>query len=109
MGAGGGSIAYLDRAGALRAGPHSAGADPGPVCYGRGERITVTDANLILGRIHPEKFLGGRMPLDLDRARGFMKRFAAQVGVSIDKAAAAIVDVANSNMERAIRAVSDER
>ena len=109
VGAGGGSIAYLDRAGALRVGPHSAGADPGPVCYGRGEQITVTDANLILGRIQPEKFLGGRMPLDLDRARGFMKPFATQVGVSIEKAAAAIVDVANSNMERAIRAVSVER
>ena len=109
VGAGGGSIAYLDRAGALRVGPRSAGADPGPVCYGRGERITVTDANLLLGRIQPEKFLGGRMPLDVDRARGFMKLFAAQAGVSIEKTAAAIVEVANSNMERAIRAVSVER
>ena len=109
VGAGGGSITYLDRAGALRVGPQSAGADPGPVCYGRGEQITVTDANLLLGRIQPERFLGGRMQLDLDRARGFMKAFAAQLGVSIEKAAAAIVDVANSNMERAIRAVSVER
>ena len=109
VGAGGGSIAYLDRAGALRVGPGSAGADPGPVCYGRGERITVTDANLLLGRIEPEKFLGGRMPLDLDRARRFMKLFAARVGASIETTAAAIVDVANSNMERAIRAVSVER
>ena len=109
VGAGGGSITYLDRAGALRVGPQSAGADPGPVCYGRGQQITVTDANLLLGRIQPERFLGGRMQLDLDRARGFMKAFAAQLGVSIEKAAAAIVDVANSNMERAIRAVSVER
>ena len=109
VGAGGGSIAYLDRAGALRVGPQSAGADPGPVCYGRGERITVTDANLLLERIQPDKFLGGRMQLDLDRAKSFMNAFAAQLGVSIEKAAAAIVDVANSNMERAIRAVSVER
>ncbi len=109
VGAGGGSIAYLDRAGALRVGPQSAGADPGPVCYGRGEQITVTDANLLLGRIQPDKFLGGRMQLDLDRTRGFMNSFAAQLGVSIEKTAAAIVDVANSNMERAIRAVSVER
>ena len=109
VGAGGGSIAYLDRAGALRVGPQSAGANPGPVCYGRGEQITVSDANLLLGRIQPDKFLGGRMQLDLDRTRDFMKPFAAQLGVSIEKAAKAIVDVANSNMERAIRVVSVER
>ena len=109
VGAGGGSIAYLDRAGALRVGPQSAGANPGPVCYGCGEQITVSDANLLLGRIQPDKFLGGRMQLDLDRTRDFMKPFAAQLGVSIEKAAKAIVDVANSNMERAIRVVSVER
>jgi N-methylhydantoinase A/oxoprolinase/acetone carboxylase beta subunit len=109
VGAGGGSVAYLDAAGALRVGPRSAGARPGPVCYGDGEEITVTDANLVLRRIDPEKFLGGRMKLDLDRTRRFMAKFAADVGVPPEDLAEAIVQVANSNMERAIRAISVER
>lgn len=109
VGAGGGSVAYLDAAGALRVGPRSAGARPGPVCYGDGEEITVTDANLLLGRIDPEKFLGGRMKLDVNRARRFMAKFAADVDVSPEDLAAAIVQVANSSMERAIRAISVER
>ncbi|HUG81323.1 MAG TPA: hydantoinase/oxoprolinase family protein [Bryobacterales bacterium] len=109
VGAGGGSIAYLDAAGALRVGPRSAGARPGPVCYGDGGEITVTDANLLLGRIDPEKFLGGRMKLDLDRTRRYMKTFAAEAGVPPEDLAEAIVQVANSSMERAIRAISVER
>ena len=109
VGAGGGSIAYLDSAGALRVGPRSAGAWPGPVCYGEGEEITVTDANLLLGRIDPDEFLGGSMKLDLDRTRQFMNRFARAAGVSAKALAEAIVQVANSNMERAIRAISVER
>ncbi len=109
VGAGGGSIAYLDSAGALRVGPHSAGARPGPICYGEGEELTVTDANLLLGRIDPDRFLGGRMQLDVDRAREFAGPFAAKLGVSVERAAEAVVDVANSNMERAIRAISVER
>ena len=109
VGAGGGSIAYLDSAGSLRVGPRSAGARPGPICYGEGEELTVTDANLLLGRIDPERFLGGRMTLDAGRARSFASRFAAQLGVSVEKAAEAVIAVANSNMERAIRAVSVER
>ena len=109
VGAGGGSIAWLDSAGALRVGPHSAGAQPGPVCYGEGEQITVTDANLVLGRIDAARFLGGRMRLDVDRCRQFLERFAEDLGVSALEAARAIVNVANSNMERAIRKVSVER
>jgi N-methylhydantoinase A/oxoprolinase/acetone carboxylase beta subunit len=109
VGAGGGSIAWLDSAGALRVGPHSAGAQPGPVCYGEGEQVTVTDANLMLGRIDAARFLGGRMQLDVERCRGFLERFAQGLGVSGEEAARAIVNVANSNMERAIRKVSVER
>ena len=109
VGAGGGSIAYRDGAGALRVGPRSAGAQPGPVCYGEGEEITVTDANLLLGRIDAERFLGGRMKLDVDRARRYMKTFAGSLGVSDAELAKAIIAVANSNMERAIRVVSVER
>ena len=109
VGAGGGSIAYVDSAGALRVGPHSAGARPGPICYGEGEGLTVTDANLLLGRIDPDRFLSGRMQLDVDRARQFAGRFADKIGISVERAAEAVVDVANSNMERAIRAISVER
>ena len=109
VGAGGGSIAWLDSAGALRVGPHSAGAQPGPVCYGQGEQVTVTDANLVLGRIDPSRFLGGRMQLDVERCRHWMNRFAESLGVSAEQTARAIIDVANSNMERAIRKVSVER
>ena len=109
VGAGGGSIAYRDAAGALRVGPRSAGAQPGPVCYGEGEEITVTDANLLLGRIDAERFLGGQMNLDVDRSQRYMRAFADEAGVGERALAEAIIDVANSNMERAIRAVSVER
>jgi N-methylhydantoinase A/oxoprolinase/acetone carboxylase beta subunit len=109
VGAGGGSIAYFDRAGALKVGPRSASAAPGPVCYGVGEEIAVTDANLLLGRIDPKRFLSGRMQLDVDRARDRMGRMADQAGVSVEKLAESIIEVANSNMERAIRKISVER
>ena len=109
VGAGGGSITYLDSAGALRVGPRSAGAHPGPVCYGEGDEITVTDANLMLGRLDPEQFLGGRMSLDIERTRSRMTSFAESVGTSPNSLAKAIIQVANSNMERAIRAISVER
>ena len=109
VGAGGGSIAYRDAAGALRVGPRSAGAHPGPVCYGEGEEITVTDANLLLGRIDAERFLGGRMELDMDRTRRYMKTFADSLNIADAELAKAIIEVANSNMERAIRVVSVER
>ena len=109
VGAGGGSIAYRDTAGALRVGPRSAGAQPGPVCYGEGEEVTVTDANLLLGRIDADRFLGGRMKLDVDRTRRYMKAFAESFNISDKELARAIIEIANSNMERAIRVVSVER
>jgi N-methylhydantoinase A/oxoprolinase/acetone carboxylase beta subunit len=109
VGAGGGSIAWVDAAGALRVGPQSAGAAPGPVCYGQGEEVTVTDANLYLGRIDPEKFLSGRMRLDPDRAARYVEAFARRRSVGVRELAQAIVDIANANMERAIRRVSIER
>jgi N-methylhydantoinase A/oxoprolinase/acetone carboxylase beta subunit len=81
VGAGGGSIAWLDAAGSLHVGPQSAGADPGPVCYGTGTELTVTDANLCLGRMSAEHFLGGAMKLDVDRARERMTTFASDLGM----------------------------
>jgi N-methylhydantoinase A len=115
VGAGGGSIARVDVAGALRVGPESAGADPGPVCYGRGEEVTVTDANLVLGRFGGASLLGGDMPLDLKRAREFMSHLAAEMSrfssrrVTTESAALGVISVANANMERALRVVSVER
>ena len=109
IGAGGGSVAYFDEAAALRAGPRSAGAVPGPVCYGTGEELTVTDANLLLGRIDTGSFLKGTIRLDAHRAREFAEREAARAGIGAKELAAAIVRAANSKMERAIRSVSVER
>jgi N-methylhydantoinase A len=115
VGAGGGSIARVDAAGALRVGPESAGADPGPACYGRGEEVTVTDANLVLGRFGGASLLGGEMAIDLDGARrvlsrlaGEMSRFAGQP-VTAERAALGVIRVANANMEAALRVVSVER
>ena len=110
VGAGGGSIATVDTGGALRVGPESAGADPGPICYGNnGEDITVTDANLFLGRIAATQFLGGAMLLDLDRPRAHIEKFAAQLGIPPLQAADGILKVANAAMERAIKVISVER
>ncbi len=109
VGAGGGSIAYLDTGGALRVGPRSAGANPGPVCYGVGEELTVTDANLLLGRLDPDYFLGGRMTIDTGRTQRVAAALAKQTGLSVPELADGIVRVANANMERAIRVVSVER
>ncbi len=109
VGAGGGSIARVDAGGALVVGPQSAGADPGPACYGQGDRITVTDANLILGRLRSDGFLGGRMTLDQQRSQSLMTGLAAGVGASATETALGIIRVVNSNMERAIRAISLER
>jgi N-methylhydantoinase A/oxoprolinase/acetone carboxylase beta subunit len=109
VGAGGGSIAYIDSGGSLRVGPRSAGADPGPACYGKGTELTVTDANLLLGRLDPEYFLGGRMALDLDRPHAIAKELAKQLGLSITALAEGIVRIANTNMENAIRVVSVRR
>ena len=109
VGAGGGSIARVDTGGALAVGPQSAGADPGPACYGRGDQLTVSDANLLLGRLRPDRFLGGRLTLDLPRARGLMTSMAGQLGLSEEQAALGILRVVNANMERAIRSISLER
>ncbi len=109
VGAGGGSIARVDSGGAMVVGPQSAGADPGPACYGKGDQITVTDANLILGRLLPEQFLGGRLTLDRERAEGLIANLASQAGLGTTEAALGIIRVVNANMERAIRAISLER
>ena len=109
VGAGGGSVVYIDSGGSLRVGPRSAGADPGPACYGKGSELTVTDANLLLGRLDPEYFLGGRMALDLSRARRIAKELGAHLGLSINALAEGVIRIANANMEAAIRVVSVRR
>jgi N-methylhydantoinase A len=111
VGAGGGSLARFDAGGALRVGPESAGADPGPICYGRGTQPTVTDANLLLGRIRSNRFLGGEFTLDLDRTRSITAQWLKKQSsrLSLEKFAAGVVRVVNANMERALRVVSIER
>lgn len=130
IGAGGGSIATVDAGGALRVGPESAGANPGPACYGReivsGERKTkpaqgilrpthnsllptVTDANLLLGRIPSDRFLGGKMPLYSELAEAAIAPLAKQLGLSLTETALGIVEIANAHMERALRVISVER
>jgi len=109
IGAGGGSIAQLDIGGALRVGPESAGADPGPACYGRGDLLTVTDANLVLGRLSAEHFLGGQMPLDASRAHRVLAKLGKELKLTAEQAALGVVAVANALMERALRVISVER
>ncbi len=110
IGAGGGSIARVDEGGMLQVGPESAGAAPGPACYGAGGREpTVTDANLLLGRLRPDAFLGGRMSLDLDAARQAMAPLAEAMGCSLEEAASGIIRVANEHMVRALRVISLQR
>ncbi|MEA1883804.1 MAG: hydantoinase/oxoprolinase family protein [Thermotogota bacterium] len=109
VGAGGGSIAYVDKGGALKVGPLSAGADPGPICYGTGNEITVTDANLYLGRLIPEQFLGGTMHLAKTRLVRYFSNLSEQTGLSKVKLAEGICDIANTVMEKAIRVISVDR
>jgi N-methylhydantoinase A len=109
VGAGGGSIARLDAGGSLKVGPESAGADPGPACYGRGRLPTVTDANLVLGRLPATGLLGGRMPVDTGRAVDAVGRLARQAGLRLEEAAEGIIRVVNAGMERALRVISVER
>jgi N-methylhydantoinase A len=111
VGAGGGSIIALDRAGALQVGPHSAGAVPGPVCYQNGgTQPTITDANVVLGYLNPEHLVGGDLKLDADAGRRVLEeRIANPLGLSVDRAAYGIHLVANANMMRAVRAVSTQR
>lgn len=111
IGAGGGSIAWIDDAGALKVGPHSAGAEPGPVAYGLGgKEVTLTDANIVLHRLNPTSLLKGRMPVDEAAAREAVERLIAKpLGLSVEEAALGIIRIAASNMSRAIRAVSTEK
>jgi N-methylhydantoinase A len=111
VGAGGGSLARFDAGGALRVGPESAGADPGPICYGRGNESTVTDANLLLGRLRPKRFLGGEFTLDVERTRRITAEWLKKQGsrLSLEQFSAGVVRVVNANMERALRVVSIER
>jgi len=109
VGAGGGSIAYVDGGGSLRVGPHSAGADPGPACYGKGDLPTVTDANLFLGRLDPDFFLGGRMRVQPERSQKAIGELAARIRKSPLETALGVIAVANANMEKAIRVISVER
>ncbi len=110
IGAGGGSIAWLDKGGMLRVGPASAGADPGPAAYGKGgTRATVTDANVVLGRIDPENFLGGSMALDTNAAEAAIAAVAERVGLGPDETALAILRIADNNMVGALRSVLIER
>ena len=111
VGAGGGSLARFDAAGALRVGPESAGADPGPICYGRGTLPTVTDANLLLGRLQPHRFLGGKFELDVARTQQIAGEWLQKQKsrLSLQEFAAGVIRVVNATMEKAIRVVSIER
>jgi N-methylhydantoinase A len=107
VGAGGGSIAWVDDVGALKVGPQSAGADPGPICYRGGTEPTITDANVVLGRLDPDNFLGGQMKLDADAAsKGIKERIAGPLGLDTVAAAQAIVEIAIAKMSLAVREVS---
>jgi N-methylhydantoinase A len=108
VGAGGGSLAWFDRGGILHVGPASAGAVPGPICYGRGEQPTVTDANLVLGRLDPELALAGSLRLDDERTRHFMEKTRGSTP-SVEQFASGMVRVVEAEMERAIRLISIER
>ena len=109
VGAGGGSIARVDAGGALVVGPESAGAIPGPACYGAGQDLTVTDANLYLGRLEPASFLGGRMAIHPDRVAAPLEQLAREAGLSPEAFAEGVIRVINANMEKAIRVISVER
>jgi N-methylhydantoinase A len=110
IGAGGGSVAWVDAGGFLRVGPESAGADPGPICYGKGgEHVTVTDANLVLGRLDTSYFLAGRMRLDVERTHLLLDAMAARLGMDRVELASAVVEIADENMASAIKMVTLER
>jgi len=110
IGAGGGSIAWVDPSGGFRVGPQSAGADPGPACYGRGgDDATVTDASVVLGYLNPDYFAGGSLKLDADASHRAVERFGAKLGLSRTEAAAGIHRIINSKMADAVRLVSIRR
>jgi N-methylhydantoinase A len=108
--AGGGTIAWIDETGSLKVGPESAGADPGPAAYGKGSRqATVTDANIIAGRINPSQLLGGQLKLHYDLAVGAVRQLSRKLGISVNKTAENILRIVNNNMSKALRLVSLER
>lgn len=107
--AGGGTIAYVDEAGALRVGPLSAGADPGPACYGNSDRATVTDANVVLGRLNREALVGGTFPIDAKRSYEAIAKLALRVGLSTEETAAGIVRIVDAQMAKVLRIVTVER
>jgi N-methylhydantoinase A len=107
--AGGGTIAYVDEAGALRVGPLSAGADPGPACYGKSERATVTDANVVLGRLNQLALAGGTFPIDAQRSHTAIGELARRIGLSTPETAAGIVRIVDSQMARVLHIVTTER
>ncbi|MBP0580301.1 hydantoinase/oxoprolinase family protein [Labrys sp. LIt4] len=110
LGAGGGSIGWIDSLGLLQVGPQSAGSEPGPACYGRGGTDpTTSDANLVLGYLNPEGLLGGKLPLDVAKARGAIAKIAGPLGISIEQAAYGMFTIVNSGMVNGIRRVSVER
>lgn len=109
VGAGGGSLAHYDRGGSLRVGPQSAGADPGPACYGHSHIPTVTDANVVLGRLSPDFFLGGNMTIFPERSWQALETISAKIGKTVLETAEGIIAIANANMEKAIRVISIER
>ncbi len=109
IGAGGGSIATIDAGGSLRVGPQSAGAIPGPACYGKGELPTVTDANLVLGRLVPDYFLGGKMLIDPTRAYKAIEKLGTPLKLTPIKTALGVIEIVNTQMEKALRVISVER
>ncbi len=110
IGAGGGSIAWIDPGGALRVGPRSGGADPGPACYGKGqEEPCITDANLVLGRLNPDYFIGGEQALDAALAETAVGRLAGRLGLGVVETANGIIEIANANMIGAVRTISVQR
>lgn len=109
VGCGGGSIAFVDRGGALRVGPHSAGADPGPACYGLGDDATVTDAHLVLGHLGADTLLGGAFPIDVDAAVRAIERLARRLALPLARTAEGILEIADAHMARALMVITVER
>src|SRR5206468_12306918 len=110
VGAAGASVAWVDDGGMLRVGPRSAGADPGPACYGRGgAEPATTDAHIVIGTIRPGAFLGGRMKLDGEAARKVFEPLAQRFGLSVEQAASSALQLADANIVRAIQLVSTDR
>jgi N-methylhydantoinase A len=107
--AGGGTIAFVDAGGSLRVGPLSAGADPGPACYGRADNATVTDANVVLGRLNQTHLLGGTFPIDAARSRAAIAALASAIGESVETTAAGIVTLVNAQMAKVLRIVTVDR